>query len=135
MPSLTANSSLIIVNRTIITVNKIIINNELHSKRTTNPNFHFVHMANKVNKRLPIFFFILLGQFQIFQICTQFILNSLIKHVITSKNNNKECANKKWNVGNKAEGRISKQRWQENKGRQIFRKRNISYSLIRTRKW
>ena len=36
-------------------------------------------------------------------------------------------------VGNKAKGRISKQVFQEYKARQIFRKRNISYPLIRTR--
>ena len=36
-------------------------------------------------------------------------------------------------VGNKAKGRISKQMLQENKARQIFRKTNISYPLIRTR--
>ena len=33
-------------------------------------------------------------------------------------------------VGNKAKGRISKRMFQENKVRQIFRKTNISYSLI-----
>ena len=37
------------------------------------------------------------------------------------------------NVGNKAKGRISKWVFQENKARQIFRKRNISHPLIRTR--
>ena len=37
------------------------------------------------------------------------------------------------NVGNKAKGRISKRVLQENKTRQIPRKTNISYSLIRTR--
>ena len=36
-------------------------------------------------------------------------------------------------VGNKAKERISKRVFQENKARQIFRKTNISYSLIRTR--
>ena len=36
-------------------------------------------------------------------------------------------------VGNKAKGRISKRMFQENKARQIFRKTNISYPLIRTR--
>ena len=35
-------------------------------------------------------------------------------------------------VGDKAKGRISKRVFQENKARQIFRKRNISYPLIRT---
>ena len=35
-------------------------------------------------------------------------------------------------VGNKAKGRISKRVFQENKARQIFRKTNISYPLIRT---
>ena len=35
-------------------------------------------------------------------------------------------------VGNKTKGRISKQMFQENKSRQIFRKTNISYPLIRT---
>ena len=34
--------------------------------------------------------------------------------------------------GNKGEGRISKRLFQENKARQIFRKSNISYSLIPT---
>ena len=34
-------------------------------------------------------------------------------------------------VGNKAKGRISKQVFQENKARQIFRKTNISNPLIR----
>ena len=34
-------------------------------------------------------------------------------------------------VGDKAKGRISRQVFQENKARQIFRKTNISYSLIR----
>ena len=34
---------------------------------------------------------------------------------------------------NKAKGRISKHVFQENKARQIFRKMNISYLLIRTR--
>ena len=36
-------------------------------------------------------------------------------------------------VGNKAKVRISKQVFQESKGRQSFRKTNISYLLIRTR--
>ena len=36
-------------------------------------------------------------------------------------------------VVNKAEGRISKWVFQENKARRIFRKTNISYPLIRTR--
>ena len=36
-------------------------------------------------------------------------------------------------VGNKAKGRMSKRVFQENKARQIFRKTNISYPLIRTR--
>ena len=36
-------------------------------------------------------------------------------------------------VGNKAKGRISKRVLQENKARQISRKTNISYPLIRTR--
>ena len=35
-------------------------------------------------------------------------------------------------VGNKTKGRISKRVFQENKARQIFRKTNISYPLIRT---
>ena len=35
-------------------------------------------------------------------------------------------------VGNKAKGRISKRVFQENKARQIIRKTNISYPLIRT---
>ena len=34
---------------------------------------------------------------------------------------------------NKAKGRISKRVFQENKARQVFRKTNISYPLIRTR--
>ena len=37
------------------------------------------------------------------------------------------------NVGNKTKGRISKRVFQENKARQIFRKTNISYPLIRIR--
>ena len=37
------------------------------------------------------------------------------------------------NIGNKAKGRISKRVFQENKARQIFRKTNIYFSLIRTR--
>ena len=36
-------------------------------------------------------------------------------------------------VGNKAKGRISKRVFQENKTRQMFRKRNVSYPLILTR--
>ena len=36
-------------------------------------------------------------------------------------------------VGNKAKERISKRVFQENKARQISRKTNISYPLIRTR--
>ena len=36
-------------------------------------------------------------------------------------------------AGNKVKGRISKRAFQENKARQIFRKTNISYPLIRTR--
>ena len=36
-------------------------------------------------------------------------------------------------VDNNAKGQISKQREQENKARQIFRKTNVSYTLIRTR--
>ena len=36
--------------------------------------------------------------------------------------------------GNKAKGRISKRLFQESKPRQIFRKTNISYPLIRTRR-
>ena len=35
-------------------------------------------------------------------------------------------------VGNKAKGRISKRVFQDNKARQIFRKTNISYPLVRT---
>ena len=35
-------------------------------------------------------------------------------------------------IGNKAEGRISKRVFQENKARQILRKTNIFYPLIRT---
>ena len=34
-----------------------------------------------------------------------------------------------------AKGRISKRVYQENEARQIFRKKNISYPLIRTRTW
>ena len=37
-------------------------------------------------------------------------------------------------VGNKAKGRISKRVFQESKARQNFRKTNISYPVIRTRK-
>ena len=37
-------------------------------------------------------------------------------------------------VANKAKERISKQVFQENKARQIFRKTNISYPLIRSRR-
>ena len=36
-------------------------------------------------------------------------------------------------VGNMAKGGISKRLFQENKARQIFRKTNFSYLLIRTR--
>ena len=36
-------------------------------------------------------------------------------------------------VGNKARGRISKRLFEENKARQVFRKTNISYSLVHTR--
>ena len=36
-------------------------------------------------------------------------------------------------VGNKAKGRISKRKFQENKARQIFSKTNISYPLMHTR--
>ena len=36
-------------------------------------------------------------------------------------------------VGNKAKGQISKRVFQENKASQIFRKTNISYTLMRTR--
>ena len=36
-------------------------------------------------------------------------------------------------VGNKAKGRISKRVFQENKGRQIFQRTNISYPMIHTR--
>ena len=36
-------------------------------------------------------------------------------------------------IGNKAKGRISKRVFQENKARQIFRKTNIYYPLLRTR--
>ena len=39
--------------------------------------------------------------------------------------------NKFWFIGNKAEGRISKRVFQENKAGQFFRKTNISYHLIR----
>ena len=39
----------------------------------------------------------------------------------------------KYTVGNKAKGRISKRIFQEEKARQVSRKRNISYALIRTR--
>ena len=37
-------------------------------------------------------------------------------------------------VGSKAKGQVSKRVFQENKARQILRKTNISYPLIRTRK-
>ena len=36
-------------------------------------------------------------------------------------------------VGNKAKGQISKRVFQENKARQVFRRTNISYPLMRTR--
>ena len=36
-------------------------------------------------------------------------------------------------VGNKVKGRISERVFQENKAHQIFRKTNISYTLIRSR--
>ena len=36
-------------------------------------------------------------------------------------------------IGNKANGQMSKRVFQENKARPIFRKRNISYTLIRAR--
>ena len=39
----------------------------------------------------------------------------------------------KYIVGNEAQDQISKRLFQENKARQIFRKTNISYHLIRTR--
>ena len=39
---------------------------------------------------------------------------------------------KEYYVGNKAKGRISKRVFQENKARQIFKKTNISYPLVRT---
>ena len=35
-------------------------------------------------------------------------------------------------VGNKAKGRLLRRVFQENKARQIFRKTNISYPMIRT---
>ena len=38
-------------------------------------------------------------------------------------------------VGNKAKGQILKRVFQENKPRQIFRKTNISYPLVRARMW
>ena len=44
----------------------------------------------------------------------------------------RHCINHEF-VGNKAKGRISKRVFQENKARQIFRKTNTSYPLIRTR--
>ena len=39
----------------------------------------------------------------------------------------------KYIVGNEAQDQISKRLFQENKARQIFKKTNISYHLIRTR--
>ena len=36
-------------------------------------------------------------------------------------------------IGNKARRRISKRLFEENKARQVFRKTNISYSLVHTR--
>ena len=48
------------------------------------------------------------------------------------KKNKKKCY-KNNTIGNKAKGRISKQVFQEKKARQIFRKTNILYPLIRTR--
>ena len=57
-------------------------------------------------------------------------------HIITGmksfyKSNN--CYMSLQLVGNKAKERISKRVFQENKARQIFRKTNISYPLIRAR--
>ena len=45
------------------------------------------------------------------------------------------CSTTKYShcLSNKAKGRVSKGMFQENKTRQIFRKMNISYPLIRTR--
>ena len=59
------------------------------------------------------------------EILCSFLPNRYIKATVTKK--------KLQFVGNKAKGRISNQVFQENKARQIFRKTNISYHLIRTR--
>ena len=60
------------------------------------------------------------------RIWTHLLKKSLMKNFIF-------CAVRQANfVGNKAKGRISKRVLQENKARQIFRKTNIFYPLIRT---
>ena len=56
------------------------------------------------------------------------VLNIWLKFPISLRN---VKYGNKYFVDNKAKGRISKQVFQENKARQIFRKTNISYPLIR----
>ena len=58
--------------------------------------------------------------------CTQ-VLTDTLQHILkgTAKYRSEV-------VGNKAKARISKRVFQENKAREIFRKTNISYPLIRT---
>ena len=59
-----------------------------------------------------------------FLVSQLFVKNSYIHHDVKKL---------RYYVSNKTKGRISKRMFQENKARQIFRKTNISYPLIRTR--
>ena len=68
--------------------------------------------------------------------CKEKILQGdLVTVKLKKKQNHQQTLTSRFShiVGNKAKGRISKRVFQENKARQIFRKTNISYSLIRTR--
>ena len=62
----------------------------------------------------------------------QYFVESLIQKISNPFSNSSKTHEDRV-VDNKAKGRISKQVLIENKARQVFRKTNISYPLIRTR--
>ena len=63
------------------------------------------------------------------------VRESYCQNILTKHCKLYSLVTKRYFVGNKAKGRIPKRVFQKNKARQIFRKTNISNSLIRTRTW
>ena len=91
---------------------------------------HFTTLCMKglksvINTKIFLFF--------IFPYLTEYEnLNDIARKFFYSAQLMQNIEQNKLVVANKVKGRISKRVFQENKARQIFRKTNISYPLIRT---